>query len=94
MDFERIRKVDGYVYYWRLTDYLKPNKFGTWSGKSYNQGDCKLFRYKTLSDSYHTQPMGKGTPSSSSNKSDEEWDYPPPNSSGEGILKIVCEYAN
>ena len=26
VDFERIRKHGGYVYYWRLSDLLKPNK--------------------------------------------------------------------
>ena len=49
VDYERIRKHDGYVYYWELVDYLKPNKYGTWSAKVYNQGDCKLFRFKSLS---------------------------------------------
>ena len=57
VDFERIREVDGYVYYWTLTDFLKPNKYGVWSGKIYNQGDCKLFREKRLSFSYHKEPM-------------------------------------
>ena len=28
VDFDRIRKVDGNVYYWGLTDYFKPNKVG------------------------------------------------------------------
>ena len=90
LDFERIRKVDGFVYYWTLTDYLKSTNQGHLSGKVYNQGDCKLFRYKYLSDSYHTQPMGMGIPSTSSNEPDKEWYYPPPNSSNEKMLKSVC----
>ena len=28
VDFERIRKVDGYVYWWSLRDYSKPDKYG------------------------------------------------------------------
>ena len=44
VDFDSIRKHGGYVYFWRLSDFLKPNKYGTLSDKSYNQGDCKLFR--------------------------------------------------
>ncbi len=93
VDFERIRKHGGYVYYWRLRDYLKPDKDGDSSSKVYFQGDCKLFRHKYLSDSYHTQPMGGGTPSTSSKKPDKHWNYPPPNSIGEFILKRVCAYA-
>jgi hypothetical protein len=68
VDFERIRKHGGYVYYWMLSDYLKPTKFGDLSSKVYYQGDCKLFRTMRLSSSYHIQPMGEGTPSAVSNK--------------------------
>ena len=59
MDFERIRKHDGFVYYWILGDYLKPTKYGDLSGKVYRQGDCKLFRYKYLNSSFHQKPMGR-----------------------------------
>ena len=93
VDFERIKKHGGYVYWWDLIDYLKPFSTGTLSVKDYNQGDCKLFRYKRLSYSHHKQPMGRGTPSTSSNKPDKEWDYPPPNTVIEIILKSVCKYA-
>jgi hypothetical protein len=61
VDFERMRKVDGYVYYWVVTDLLKPDKDGDFSYKAYIQGDCKLFRVKYLSTSYHKEPMGGGT---------------------------------
>ena len=94
VDFETIRKHDGYVYYWYLRDYLKPDEYGNWSAKLYLQGDCKLFRHKYLSDSYHTQPMGEGTPSTTDNTPDKEWRYSPPDSVGEFVLKSVCEYAN
>jgi len=93
VDFERIRKHDGYVYFWHLSDYLKPNKWGSLSGKLYTQGDCKLFRWKILSGSLHTQPMGEGTPSSTVNPKNPQWEYPPPNSLSEIILKHVCDYA-
>jgi hypothetical protein len=83
VDFERMRKVDGYVYWWGLRE-------GVLSRKVYRQGDCKLFRYKSLSYFLHNQPMGEGTPISSSNIPDTEWTYPSPNSSIETILKSVC----
>ena len=92
VDFERIRKVDGYVYYWILTDYLKPTKHGDLSGKTYYQGDCKLFRHKILTGNFYTEPMGHGKIASSSNIPDKEWTYPSPNTVGEVILKKVCKH--
>ena len=61
VDFERIRKVDGFVYYWWLYDLLKPDKDGSLSSLNYIQGDCKLFRYKYLSIKKTKEPMGGGT---------------------------------
>ena len=90
VDFDRIRKHDGYVYYWELGDYMKPDSQGVLSVKTYLQGDCKLFRYKILSDFFYTELMSRGTPIGSSNTPDEEWRYPTPNSSSENILKRVC----
>ena len=88
VDFERIRKHDGYVYWWELRDYLKPYQ-GVLSGKKFTHGDCKLFRFKNLSYSFHKEPMGGGT-GKIDKSPDKEWRYPPPNSSVEGILKEVC----
>ena len=89
VDFERIRKHGGYVYFWQLDDYLKPTKYGDLSDKMYRQGDCKLFRFKYLSLSFHKEPMGGGTGDTYSPKN-PEWEYPPPNSAQETILKTVC----
>ena len=88
VDFDRIRKHDGYIYFWNLSDYLKPNKYGVLSSIVYYEGDCKLFRMMRLSSSYHKQPMGGGTGNVNTLKQD--WSYPPPNSSMESILKSVC----
>jgi len=92
VDFERVRKHGGYVYSWDLSDYLKPN-IGDLSVKTYKQGDCKLFRFKYLSFSFHKEPMGRGTGDVSEPvKKMQGWKYPPPNSSQETILKSVCAY--
>jgi len=56
---------------------------------NYNQGDCKLFRFKILSFSFHKEPMGGGTGEVISPPK-KEWKYPHPDSSGETILKRVC----
>ncbi len=88
VDFERIRKHDGYVYYWELVNLSKPFKDGTLSVKSYIQTDCKLFGYKNLSNSFHKEPMGDGT--AETDNTPDIWKYPPPNSSAETILKKIC----
>lgn len=90
IDVVRIRKVDGFVYWWNLLDYPKPTATGVLSAKIYKQGDCKLFREKTLNDFYYNEPMGRGEVASSSNKPDKDWNYPPPNNTNELTLKTVC----
>ena len=92
VDFDRIRKHDGYVYFWSLSDYLKPDKDGDLSEKVYNQGDCKLFRYKYLGGSFHKEPMGRSSGDSPPiPESMKGWYYPPPNTAMENILKTVCD---
>jgi hypothetical protein len=90
VDVERIRKHGGYVYWWDLTDYLKPKHSGHLSDKVYNQGDCKLFRFKPLSSSFHKEPMGNGVPATSTHTPYKDWVHPPPNSVSEIILNKVC----
>jgi hypothetical protein len=89
VDFERIRKVDGYVYYWELLDRLKPTESGTFSSVVYNQGDCKLFRWKMLSLTIYKRPKAEGT-GKTFNFNDNDWRYPPPESVAERIVKSVC----
>lgn len=91
VDFERIRKVDGYVYYWSLMDSAKPTEQGDLSFKAYRQADCKLFRVKNLSFSFYKEPMAEGaagtfTPS-------DEWTYVEPETVDETALTAVCEAA-
>jgi hypothetical protein len=88
-DFDRIKKRGDYVYFWQLRDYLNPTKYGILSSKIYNQGDCKLFRYKILSTVFHKQPMGRGWWRTSPQKK-PKWKYPSPKSIEEVNLKSVC----
>ena len=90
VDFERIRKHGENVYWWQLTDYPTPTKYGHLSSKIYGQGDCKLFRYKYLSDSYYNESMGRGTSAQSSNVPAMNWKYPLPDSVLEVVLNQVC----
>lgn len=94
VDFERIRKHGGYVYYWLLQDFSKPKHsppvYGVSSIIVYNKADCKLFRRKTLNASFYKRRMGKGTRFGHLDKPQKNWSYPPPKSSEEIILKAVC----
>ena len=49
VDFERIRKHGGYVYWWYLTDYMKPTQPEHLYSKVYDQGHYKSFRRNGLS---------------------------------------------
>ena len=89
VDFERKRKNDGYDYYWQLTDYTGPTELGDLSSIIYVEGDCKLFRYKYLSYSFHREQMGGGA-GDVNNNSEKNWTYPAPNSMTETVLMSVC----
>ena len=90
MDFDRIRKHGGYVYFWELTDSLKPTSTGRLSHKAYFQGDCRLFRSKPLSFSFHKEPMGGGA-GEVLNVNDGKWLYPSPDSVNEILLTLACK---
>jgi len=91
LDTDTIKKHDGYVYYWDLTDYLKPAETGTMSVKIYFQGDCGVNRTKFLSYIFYGQPMGMGSEETYS-PPNPEWKYPSPDSVGGTNLKYVCDY--
>ena len=90
VDFKQIRKSNGYVYYWQLTDYSKPTSLGDLSSTIYVQGDCNIFRYAYLSGTFHKKSMGKGYVKPITPKF--EWTYPSPNSTTNSVLKAVCTH--
>ena len=92
LNLDSIKKKDGYVYWFDLTDYPKPNKFGDASVHVYHQGDCKLFRYKDLMLTFFKKPMGQGI-GQPFDPPKPKWDKPHPGSIIETILKGVCQYA-
>jgi len=89
VDFDKIKEQDGFVYFWTLLDLLKPDADGDLSYKNYKQGDCELFRFKSLSFSFHKEPMGGGT-GETGNTKNSEWNYPSPNSGDKKALTFVC----
>ena len=87
VDFERIRKHGGNVYFWSLGDFSKPSPWNHLSVIEYAQGDCKLYRRKILDWTFHRKPMGRGD--GEKGKVTDQWDSAPPNS----ILKIILNYS-
>ena len=87
VDFERIRKHDGFVYFWSMSNYPTPIK-GVSSEINLRQGDCKLFRYKIIDGSFYNKPMLRGSPSKFA--ADSKWRYAQPNTIGESFLQSVC----
>ncbi len=92
VDFTRIKKHGGYVYYWRLKNLSEPDEWGDLSSLVYEKVDCELLKSKRLSLTYHTQLNAKGTPSTIDNQPDKDWNYANPGSSFETILKTVCSW--
>jgi len=89
-DKDRVRKSGKYIYFWGLTDYLKPDKDGDLSVTSYTQLDCSIFRYKDLKSLFYNKQMGEGEQTSDSTPKDE-WRYPRPNSIMEFMGNKICE---
>ena len=91
LDVETIKESNGLVYYWSLTDYLKPIDSGILSAKILQEVNCNTPRKKrTLSASYYSTPMGKGTPIGTDSE-EQEWLYSPPNSVLKFMIDQVCE---
>jgi hypothetical protein len=87
VDFERIKKVGEYVYFWELGDLGKPTTTGILPAKVCKQADCNLFRIKNLNYFDYKKPMGSGT--SITFLPPEVWRSAPPNSAIERSLKKV-----
>ena len=95
IDSDRIKEKGGYVYFWAMTDYLKPDEYGTLSNEMYFQGDCGVKRFKVLSFIFYTQPMGNGEGESGVPVSENaDWDYVSPGSIIGDALNLICDYVD
>ena len=96
VDLDRMREHGGYVYYWTLQDYIKPDKYGDYSDMFHKEGDCKRLRARALSLTSYKQPMGGGkgedNTSSSTAAGDSTWKYPRPGTVAEALLEAVCAH--
>ena len=90
IDLERIRYVDGQTYFWVLGNYKKKlTSQGFLSHKTYMQAECRKFRFKHITWSFHKKEMGNG-PGETVKDPDQEWIYPSPESVNELLLGKAC----
>ena len=78
MRADSIKKDDSFVYAWVMLSFIKPNKFGDLSHKSYNQMSCETpIKSKILSLRFFKGPMGEGESKSMPTKLLEKngWQY-------------------
>ena len=90
LDFDRMRKYSGNVYIWELHDYLLPDSDGTLSEKLYMEVDCKKFKKRIISSTFHDSPMGEGSPQDFETSNLNEWQYPSPESVREILIDAAC----
>ncbi len=88
-DKERVRKSGKYLYFWELTDYIKPFKEFL-SSTRYVELDCSISRFKWLKFQTYNKSMGEGEQTRDLTPKDE-WRYPKPKSTFEYMYKIICE---
>ena len=89
-DKDRVRKSGKYLYFWMLTDYIKPSEMGDLSETKYIQLDCSIFRSKRLKFQSYNKSMGEGEKTFDSTPP-EKWMYPKPNSKKEEVYNKICE---
>ena len=90
-DKDRVRKSGKYIYFWELTDYIKPDDlWGYLSTTKYIQLDCNIIRFKVLKIQTYNKPMGEGKQEFDFTVK-EEFTNPKPNSVREVIYNKICE---
>ena len=95
VEFDTMRKVNGYIYFWKLHNYIKPSPGRNFlSDRTYAQADCQSFKTKDLSVLWHIEPMGEGSGESLGPvpKKYGSWVYPASGSTLKSILNAVCNW--
>ena len=90
VDINSIKERDGYVYWWDMVDYLKPNKYGDMSDKSYGYVNCSSMGHQYLQMTFYKHSMGSGESETITPPSG--WHYASPDSVSEVLLDFVCKY--
>ena len=90
LDYNKIKKQNGNIFYWILHNYLKPDKWKDMSNITLLETDCGL-KIRKVYATYHNQPMGKGEPSTISPET-RDWYIPSENSVDVKMKNMVCKF--
>ena len=93
IDFEKIKKSDGKIYFWYLIDFneAKNYEFGTTlSNAVYAEADCKIYRFNDIEYHAYSQKNGKGTLLNSFKNLEKDWYNPLPNTLYDIMLTRLC----
>tara|TARA_B100000700_G_scaffold21638_1_gene21002 strand:+ start:231 stop:635 length:405 start_codon:yes stop_codon:yes gene_type:complete len=87
-----IKRVGNKVYYFTLSDYVRPSDTGgDLSAKIYQEVNCSDLSFRYLKDFYYLEPMGNGEPSTIYDKVGE-WTDNVKGSIGEAVALYACNY--
>ena len=92
--FDTIKIVNGFTYYWELTDHPEvTGKRQYLSNVSYQRVNCStIITSQSLIDFWYSDQMGNGKPIGEIFVSAADWRALSPNSVGEFVAQKVCEY--
>ena len=95
VDYDRVKFVDGSVYWWTLYDAVEPYSYldddseNYLSEVDYVETDCQIGRFKILTSYYYSLPMAEEIVDEWT-EPEPQWDYFPPDSIGEYDSDTVC----
>jgi len=96
IETKSIKKSNGYIYYWVVNDYTKPDKFGDLSSQNLYETDCKVpLKMKRLAGMFYNGPMATNETTTTLNAAQIEMQtdlYAPPGSISELLIDFVCNY--
>ena len=95
IDTETIKKRNGYIYYWQLTNYkamirMRDSSSPAASAKAHYMADCNLDRGRHLSSVIYSGKMGGGKAIGRDDLN--EWNYVVPGTLQDHIQTFVCSY--
>ena len=91
IDENSLIEEEGYIYFWELINYNKPDEFGDLSAKIYIKGDCKNFRFRWRKLSYHKKTMAKDEQElKDPSYLVSDWQYPSQSSASKTVLDHAC----
>ena len=86
-----IKKVGKTVYFFSMSDYVKPTTAGDLSARVYQEVNCIDLSFRYLKDFYYAQPMGNGEPTTIIDEIDK-WNEVKRGSIAESMYKFTCNY--